>query len=159
MRSSPQKLASISSELADDIATEASTLVRLWDRAEDWVVPRIPPSQVKVLNLLRYNDEMNLNALAAELGAIPSSASRLCDRLEAAGLLRRDIPENNRREVVLSLTREGRRRLHAFDQARHDDLAPVLERMTPRSRASLLESLRDFSAAAELEQRDSAEEA
>jgi len=65
--------------------------------------------------LVAQYDSMNLNALADELEAIPSSASRLCDRLIAAGWLTRQPNERNRREVILGLSRAGRRLL--------DDLA------------------------------------
>jgi DNA-binding MarR family transcriptional regulator len=132
-------------QFVDDLATQAEALVRLWDQAEDWAVPRIPPSQVKVLSLLRYRGEMNLSALATKFGAIPSSASRLCDRLEASGLVQREVPADNRREV--------RRRLESFDDARREDLARVLERMSAEARAALLDGLREFSTAAQ-EARD-----
>ncbi|MEP6856104.1 MAG: MarR family transcriptional regulator, partial [Pedococcus sp.] len=85
-----------------DVASAAESLVRVFDRAEDWAVPRISPPQAKVLGLLRYRGEMSLSALAEEMGAIPSSASRLCDRLEAAGLIAREVPSGNRRAVRLS---------------------------------------------------------
>lgn len=134
------------------VASEAEALVRLWDRAEDWTVPRISPSQLKVLSALRHRGPMNLSALAGTFGAIPSSMSRLCDRLEAAGLARRDVPVASRREVSISLTPEGRRRLDTLDRARRDDFAPVLERMARDDRAALLDGLSAFTVAAEDEQ-------
>jgi DNA-binding MarR family transcriptional regulator len=127
----------------------AESLVRVFDRAEDWAVPRISPSQVKVLGFLRYRGQMNLSALAEEIGAIPSSASRLCDRLEAAGLIGREVPPDNRRAVRLSLTKEGRRRLESFDAARRGDFTSVLERMSPQARGALLEGLLAFDIAAQ----------
>lgn len=134
---------------AHEVATEAESLVRLWDRAEDWAVPRISPSQVKVLGLLRYRGQMSLSALADEIGAIPSSTSRLCDRLAAAGLLEREVPAEDRRAVRISLSKQGRRRLESFDRARREDFSSVLENMTPPARVALLEGLRAFGAAAQ----------
>ena len=134
--------------LADPVLAQAQALVLLWDRAEDWAVPRIPPSQLRVLTALDRSGPMNLTALARELGAIPSSASRLCDRLEAAGLLTRVVSAGSRREVTLSVSGEGRRRLEGFAAVRRDDFALVLERMTPAARASLVDGLRTFSDAA-----------
>lgn len=136
------------SRLADDVVTESEALVRLWDRAEDWTTPRIPASQLKLLSVLRYRGQMNLTALAAEFGAIPSSTSRLCDRLEAAGLLRREVPDHNRREVWLSVTPLGHRRLDAFDEVRREDFVQVLDRMSSRGRTALLTGLREFAVAA-----------
>lgn len=134
---------------AHEVTAEAEALVRLWDRAEDWAVPRISPSQVKVLGVLRYRGQMSLNGLAGEIGSIPSSTSRLCDRLAAAGLLEREVPTEDRRAVRISLSKQGRRRLEAFDRARLEDFAPVLESMTPQERKSLLEGLTAFGAAAQ----------
>lgn len=134
--------------VADPVLAQAHSLVLLWDRAEDWAVPRIPPSQLRVLAALDRSGPMNLTALARELGAIPSSASRLCDRLEAAGLLTREISSGSRREVTLGVSTEGRRRLEGFAAVRRDDFAAVLEQMTPMARASLVDALRQFNEAA-----------
>jgi len=53
----------------DSILEQARTLVLLWDRAEDWAVPRIPPSQIRVLTVLARERRTNLTTLARELGA------------------------------------------------------------------------------------------
>lgn len=147
MRKSPSDRGA-NGRLADEITAEAEALARLWDRADDWTIPRIPPSQLKILSALRYHGQMNLKALAAEFGAIPSSASRLCDRLEASGLVRRDVPAQNRREVLLSLTPLARRRLDAFDDVRREDFARVLEYMSLDASTKLSEGLRQFAIAA-----------
>lgn len=122
-------------------------MVIRWDRAEDWAVPRIPPSQLRVLTVLGRGP-MNLSLLAAELGAIPSSASRLCDRLEASGLITREVSAGSRREVTLNVSSEGRHRLQAFDDTRRSDFAQVLELMPPAAREDLIDGLREFSVAA-----------
>lgn len=131
--------------IVDPVLEQAQALVMLWDRAEDWAVPRIPPSQLRVLTVLGRGGPMNLSVLAGHLGAIPSSASRLCDRLEAAGLLTREVSAGSRREVTLNVSTEGQRRLRAFDDTRRSDFAQVLELMTPAARASLIDGLRQFS--------------
>lgn len=133
--------------IADPVLEYAQALVMLWDRAEDWAVPRVPPSQVRVLAVLQQAGPMNLSALAGQLGAIPSSASRLCDRLEASGLLTREASADSRREVTLSVSTEGLRRLQAFDDTRRSDFAQVLELMTPVARANLADGLRQFGTA------------
>lgn len=135
------------SDTTDAVTREAEALVMLWDSAEDWAVPRIPPSQLRMLTVLSRQGSMNLTALARHLGAIPSSASRLCDRLEAAGLLDRQVSPHTRREVTLSVSSEGRRRLAAFDETRRRDFARVLQRMSPGTQAALLTGLRHFSEA------------
>lgn len=129
---------------ADSVLLQAEALVLLWERAEDWVVPRVPPSQLRVLTVLDRGGPMNLSALAHELGAIPSSASRLCDRLAAAGLLHREVSAGSRREVTLTISRQGRARLEAFAAVRRADFANVLELMSPAARANLVDGLTEF---------------
>lgn len=143
--------------MPDELIVEAETLARLWDRAAHWTLPRISPSQLEILTVLRHRGQMNLSTLAGEFGAIPSSTSRLCDRLETAGLVRRDVPDSNRREVLISLTPEGRRRLGSFDEARRQDFSPVVELMASADRIALTEGLRAFNAAAQAAREDLAQ--
>lgn len=139
-----------------EVTAQAQALVLLWERADDGVVPRIPPSQLRVLGVLARYGSMNLTRLTQELSSIPSSASRLCDRLEAAGLLVRRVSPDSGREVILTLSDEARRRLDAVAQIRRDDFAEVMARMSPRSRAALLNGLREFSEAARCGEQESA---
>ncbi|XAS75098.1 MarR family transcriptional regulator [Dermatophilaceae bacterium Sec6.4] len=146
----------LASATAAEVITQAQDLVLLWDRAEDWATPRIPPLQVRVLTVLDRQGSMNLTQLSRAVGAIPSSASRLCDRLEAAGLLERQVSADSRREVTLRLSVVGRHRLEAFAETRRRDFAQVLDRMSPQSRDALVAGLRGFGeASAEVAQGQS----
>lgn len=139
----------ISAEVrAAQVTAAAESLVLLWDHAVDGAVPRIPALQVRVLSVLARRGAMNITGLAQAVGIIASSASRLCDRLEATGLLDRKANPDRRREITVSLSSEGRRRLQAFTQARRDDFEPILERMSATGRAALLQGLTEFAAAA-----------
>jgi DNA-binding MarR family transcriptional regulator len=102
------------------------------------------PPQLRALLVVGDHGSLNLNQLAEELGVIPSSASRLCDRLVAAGLLDRRVSEQNRREVVLTLRGEGQRLLETVEHHRHDALADVLNGMRPVGRKALLSGLEAF---------------
>ena len=133
--------------LAGQVAEQARAVALVWNHAEDWALPRIPPSQLRVLSVLADFAPMNLTRLAKELDAIASSASRLCDRLEAAGLIERAVSADSRREVTLRLSTEGRQRLTAFEKARRDDFSAVLHRMDPDEQRVLLAGLTYFSQA------------
>ncbi|WP_202124356.1 helix-turn-helix domain-containing protein [Actinomadura physcomitrii] len=76
-----------------------------------------------------------------------SSASRLCDRLEAAGLLIRD-PGRDRREVTVRLSADGQALLDRLRVRRRAELAGVLEAMPAPARAALLRGLSEFHEAA-----------
>jgi DNA-binding MarR family transcriptional regulator len=75
---------------------------------------------------------------------ILSSASRLCDRLVAAGLIDREPSRSDRREIALSLTPNGVRLLAELRAERRRRLAEVLAGMSEPSRVALLRGLRDF---------------
>jgi DNA-binding MarR family transcriptional regulator len=74
----------------------------------------------------------------------PPTASRLCDRLEAAGLLERLLHPHRRREVQLVLTGRGRQVLNEVAARRSQALAAVLAAMEPGERAALSGGLRAF---------------
>ena len=99
--------------------------------------------------VIGHHGSLNLNQLADELGVIPSSASRLCDRLVAAGFLDRKVSEQNRREVVLTLRPEGQRLLETIEHDRRDALGDVLNGMRPGGRKALLSGLEAFTEVAE----------
>lgn len=132
-------------------AVEAATraLVITLGRAEEEVLPRVSVSQLRALLIISRQEPATLNRLADELGAIPSSASRLCDRLVAAGLVTRRTGSVDRREVELRVSAEGRRMVDQLRDTRVTELARVLATMPPDGQRALLAGLREFQRAAE----------
>jgi len=104
---------------------------------------------LRALLIIGRQAPTNLNQLAEELGAIPSSASRLCDRLVAAGLVTRRTGSTDRREVELRVSVEGQRLLDQLREFRQAEVALVLAGMNAASRRALLAGLSDFQRAAE----------
>ena len=107
----------------------------------------VSAAQLRVLGVVDQAGSVNLTQLALALRTAPSSASRLCDRLEAADLLRRTADERDRREVWLVLTPTARRLLDGLGRQRQETIAAVLRRMSPDDRAALLQGLSAFSRA------------
>lgn len=132
-------------------AVEAATraLVITLGRAEEDILPRVSVSQLRALLIISRQAPTNLNQLAEELGAIPSSASRLCDRLVAAGLVTRRTGSVDRREVELRVSAEGQRLVDQLRDTRVAELATVLATMPPEGQRALLVGLREFQRAAE----------
>ena len=91
----------------------------------------------------RY-DGINLRRLAALLNMLLSSASRLCDRLVAAGMLEREPGRSDRREIALHLTPESARLLAELRRDRRQRLADVLAGMSDEGRQALLRGLVEF---------------
>ncbi|MEH1014735.1 MarR family transcriptional regulator [Micromonospora sp. CPCC 206060] len=136
--------------LAAAIEAAAEALIGVLDTAGARHASSVSPTQLRVLSLISTRPGTNVNGLAELLNVVPSSASRLCDRLEATGLLRRVADPRDRREVHLMLTTSARTLLAELKQCRHQAVQTVLERMPARAQHELLLSLLAFSQAAQL---------
>ncbi|HEX5205929.1 MAG TPA: MarR family transcriptional regulator [Actinoplanes sp.] len=133
--------------VAAAVESAAESLVSVLDAARTAQTPTVPPAQLRVLAFIQDNRQTNMSRLAEALDVVPSSASRLCDRLEAAGLLRRVPDPRDRREVRLMLTSSARRLLDEIRERRRVALAEVLDRMPEPSREELVRALTAFAAA------------
>lgn len=95
-------------------------------------------AQTRVLYIVEREPGINLSALGHRLAAAAPSVSRLCDRLQAAGFLRRTPRPQDRREVQLELTEAGTEHLHHIRHRRERALRQAMERMTPQERQALV---------------------
>jgi DNA-binding MarR family transcriptional regulator len=127
----------------------AQALLAAWDAAREQATPRLSWPQLSALLVVERSEGVNLRGLAGELKMILSSASRLCDRLVAAGLVERVPGRADRREIALFLTPSSRALLENLRSTRRAMLAAVLERMSEPGRAALVRGLTEFAAAAE----------
>ncbi len=121
----------------------AGGLMSVWARAHNAPDVPVPATQLRALLVLERGP-VNISTLATELGALASSASRLCDRLEASGLLLRDPGQDDRREVTVRLTAEGRALMDRLRGRRREELERVLSGMAPAARQALLWGLSEF---------------
>jgi DNA-binding MarR family transcriptional regulator len=138
-------------DVAAAVESTVESLLGVLERARLAQSPVVPPAQLRVLTIVSRNPHTNMSRLAEMLEVVPSSASRLCDRLEATGLLRRVPDPRDRREVRLLLTAAARRLLDELRDRRRAALLEVLERMSPARRAGLVLALEAFDAAADLD--------
>ncbi|WP_341717320.1 MarR family transcriptional regulator [Micromonospora sp. FIMYZ51] len=134
--------------MAAELDTAAGALLTVWDGARERTANRISTAQLRAVMLVERQDGINLRRLAAGLDMLLSSASRLCDRLVAAGMLEREPGRADRREISLHLTAEARRLLAELRDDRRQHLAKILGDMTPEGRQALLRGLREFDEAA-----------
>ena len=135
-------------DVASAVMATVESLLGVLDGAPLAQSPGVPPAQLRVLTIVARTRQPNMSRLAEALGVVPSSASRLCDRLEATGFLRRVPDPRDRREVRLLLTPAARRLLQELRERRRAALAAVLDRMTPSARQDLVRALAAFDAAA-----------
>lgn len=140
-RSTSQGTAAAAGELVELV----ELLDVLWERGKD-AAPSAPvsASQLRVLYSLDGDEGMNLRTLGELLGSTAPSVSRLCDRLEAQGFLRRLPSRFSRREVELRLTGRGKTYLYDLRAQRENALLAMIATMTPSARTALLRGLTCF---------------
>lgn len=135
-------------DAALEVAAVSEALVECWTGAGESADPRLSALQVRALLAVRDSPEVNLSRLAEVVGASAPTASRLCDRLEAAGYLRRDRAAVDRREIGLTLTKQGETTLVALFERRARSIYEILRWVPAEQREDLLAGLRAFAAAA-----------
>jgi DNA-binding MarR family transcriptional regulator len=106
------------------------------------------PVHLRALRCLDGLGGGHVSALAGALDMLPSTASRLSDRLAAAGLITRTASPVNRRATRLELTAAGRAALGELARARTAALAEIVTLMSEPERAALLTGMRAFDRAA-----------
>jgi DNA-binding MarR family transcriptional regulator len=126
----------------------AQAILGAWDAAREQARPRLSWPQLSALLVVERTEGINLRGLAEQLKMLLSSASRLCDRLVASGMVERVPGRADRREIALFLTPSSRQLLDELRQTRRAMLGAVLERMSVSGRAALIRGLTEFSAVA-----------
>lgn len=132
----------------DAIMLALQALVGIAAESATAVEDRVTLPQLRVLVLIASRGTLNLNALAAAMNVHPSNASRACDRLVAAGLLRRTESPLDRRNLALELTEQGLELIDALVEHRRQAISAVLERVPQSRRRALVNAMRAFGEAA-----------
>lgn len=138
--------------MAAALDAAAGALLGVWDSAREATASRVSGAQLRAVMVVEQYDGINLRRLASRLDMLLSSASRLCDRLVAAGMLEREPGRFDRREISLHLTPEARRLLAELRTDRQQRLAAVLAAMSPAGRAALVGGVREFDEVARRQQ-------
>ncbi len=137
-----------------EAAREASEVIELlevlWEQGRDAVrTAAVSPSQLRVLYSLDREEGINLRRLGELLDSAPSSVSRLCDRLQAMGLIERAPSPVSRRELELHLTPKARKYLAELRTRREQALLTALDLMPAKARRDLIKGLQGFRFAAQ----------
>lgn len=135
-------------QLVTAVLTASRVLVSVSARSLAGVEDIVTVTQFRTLVVLDAHGELNLNGLAALLDVTPSTALRMIDRLLVADLVtRRDNPAN-RREVLLGLTKQGRRIVAKVTSKRRTEITKIVTAMPNAQRSELVAALRAFADAA-----------
>lgn len=140
--------AGVTEEQVDAVMLAAQALIGVTAQSVTELEEQVSLAQLRVLVLVASRGALNLQALAQTMGVHPSNASRACDRLVAAGLLRRRESSLDRRNLLLGLTDDGQQLVDAMVRRRRRAVAEVLEQVPPARRRALAAAMRTFGLAA-----------
>lgn len=132
----------------DAVMAATRVLVAISAQSVAKVEDQVAFPQLRVLVMIGDRGPQNLNSVAQALGVHPSNATRACDKLVEAGLLRRSDDPADRRNVILQLTESGRQLIHTMVEQRRSAIAKILAKMLAQHRSSLVPALTAFAEAA-----------
>jgi DNA-binding MarR family transcriptional regulator len=131
----------------DAVLLASRALVGVAARSLAEVEDEVTLPQFRALVVLASADR-NLGELAESLDVHPSSATRLCTRLEAKGLITRRPATESRRELLVSLTPDGRTLVDTVTKRRRREIARIISRIPERDQRVLVHALGVFAQAA-----------
>lgn len=108
---------------------------------------RIGLAPLRALQSLERLGPSLVTELGADLDLLPSTASRLSDRLAEAGFITRRVSPNNRRATLLELTDAGHSVLDELIALRIEAFGEVVQRMSEADRVALIQGTKAFTAA------------
>jgi DNA-binding MarR family transcriptional regulator len=120
------------------------------DRAVDELGYAVPVAQQRALLIIDDADgSLDLRMLAAELACSPSAIGRLCDRMEAAGLLTTGRASASQAKPCCALTGSGRRLAGWIRHRQRLAVSRVLDSLAPEARDALVRGLIELAASTE----------
>jgi len=138
---SPQPSQKALRRAADHLLAAAEILAAMSARTASDVDRRLSPALLRVLSLVGDNPGIGLTALADRVRVSISRASRMCDSLEQARLVRRSPVAGDRRGISVDLTPEGRTTLAAVRDRRAAWITGALVSMPPADLNALVAGL------------------
>lgn len=138
----------VTSAQVDAVMLAAQALVGVAAQGVAEVEDRVTLPQLRVLMLVATRGGLNLGALAEAMGVHASNASRACDRLVEAGLLRRAASSLDRRNLVLDLTPDGHALIDEVIEHRRAAVVEILGQLPATRRRTLASAMSSFAQAA-----------
>lgn len=135
-------------DVADAVLLASRALVAVAARSLSAVAEDVTLPQYRALVVLAGGAPRGMSDLAEDLACSPSTATRLCDRLVRKGLVARDHPASNRREVEVTVTGGGRQLVEKVTRARRREIARIVSHVPDKHRPAMVAALRTFAAAA-----------
>jgi DNA-binding MarR family transcriptional regulator len=132
-------------EVVEEALTATRALIALSTRSLGVLAEDLSAAQYRALVVLASRGPQRMVDLAHALAVNPSTAGRMCDRLARKGFVRRHRDRQDRRIVVVSLSREGRGVLDQATAARRAAIAQALSALSPDQQQAAATALRELS--------------
>jgi DNA-binding MarR family transcriptional regulator len=139
---------STSESVVDAVLSASRALVAVAARSLSSVSDDVTLPQYRAMVVLCARGPLGMTDLAEALDAAPSTATRLCDRLVRKRLATRSHRPENRREVVVEVTGQGRELVARVTRARRREIARIVDQVPARRRSAMVQALRAFADAA-----------
>jgi DNA-binding MarR family transcriptional regulator len=98
----------------------------------------LTPTKLRALDVIAESNELRIGELAERVGLDETSATRLVDRLEAAGVAERRSKTGDRRVTIVGLTDAGAELMAKISARRQLFFCEVLGALDPEDRAQLV---------------------
>jgi DNA-binding MarR family transcriptional regulator len=105
-------------------------------------------SGIFILSIIYSNKNCNMTDIVENLNLAPSTATRQVDSLVKLGLVRRDIGSTDRRKVILSLTKDGKRVSDRFKRHLIKVMRNILEKYSEsemRKTVNIMDNIIEYS--------------
>ena len=117
----------VDDEALDTVIAVGWALAAVATRSLEDLTADVTVAQCRMLLALAGHRSRRVADLAAVLGVCPSTASRMCDRLVAKGLIRRRRNVGDRRVVNVAISRAGQDVVDDFSTAQRDAVRRMLD--------------------------------
>ena len=134
--------------VTDAVLVASRVLVAVAARSLAEVTEEVTLPQYRALVILATRGPQSVGALAKNLDVLPSTATRLCDRLVRKRLVTRRRSASSRREVEVALTAAGGQLVESVLTRRRSAIAEIVTQVAPDHRETLVRALKEFADAA-----------
>jgi DNA-binding MarR family transcriptional regulator len=129
--------------------TELGDLLHQWrelmaSSRPRWTAADLTFTQLRALSVLSRKQPQRMSDLAEALDMTPASASALIDRIDQRGFVARRSDPDDRRTVLVELSRRGQHVLDIMERGSSDHFGRLIEKMTPGERDALKTTLHAF---------------
>ncbi len=89
-------------------------------KLKSYKIDQINPAQGRILFALWQQDNIPIQQLAAQTALSKSTLTRMLDRLEETGHIKRSFPGDDRRKVLIQLTEQDRKMKQSYEEVSKD---------------------------------------